>query len=1123
MSANEKPIILSGGQLAQVPSGSAIGSEFVGFTPAVSGDWESTPTTVNGGLDILADVLTRTGLEISPSSVYWVSPSFTDDAPNRRFSNPKSAYAVMKTKGHVREDWGLMFCYAGAYDTSGFVMDIDYCCILGVSTLAVNFFGLTDCPLTISGINWFDIRNINFFPISNDPVLTASGKSGEAFMGIFWDCSFLVYSQNSGDAGAAKFTTNAKMNFQRCTFYQIDTGGESSLYDIITVDNDAGNIIRFYECFIRGICTINGGMIYTRAGTEVDGSILLNNAASGVASGCNFGALLAQDTVVLNTTGAFQSYNSVYSGAGKIGGVSYYAVRVKVQPTSGISNGNSFTYAIGATAPDYTIFSEVTAVYQYYGVGNKYTIGVNGKVRNLSTKTRTVAVNGAEYSTLKDAGESAISGDLITLESGTYILTEPVVVNDNVNFTSVSGIAASVVIKSVGDIKRLSYDGKTGSTMASGTSVSWTGGTGMVYAIFDADAWMELELLTGVLPTDNVVISDGTNTVTVNGSLRSSGKYGHLFRFPSTYVSNTFKALRFEGSVENQRLMDFKGGTTTINNCEFYKGYLSGNNLTRIFTLNMNDCVFITSVTDNIYVLYESGNYLFHTNLKRNVFNGTIRLFVARGTHTWQNNIFFTTIINPVNTALGNNLVCTDNTFSSNLILSSSHFAGVFAKVSISGNSASLPSSFLTYACAFNANLQWTAFSFAGNILKDNSGGGEGEFACHAGCFTPINSVIADNALATGIYVNPTARECICIETVADINGSLSGKYFLISTTTTNYYVWYNVIGAGSTDPAIAGRIGMRIDCNLNNSAATIAENTYGCLQMTGGDGTTFVSIAPATGSNKINVYNAASGTVTRATTGTSGFIIMRDLTGSSTAGGVYSTAVIKNVGAGSDCFIDLQSAMLSLSASGQKLYLNADQTLTAEIVLPALTELVVDGGSGFNITRASGANLFNITAATGIKFINVDLVGKITVNNAAAAVVLGDYCYLNGMVELTAAASLELDQSKILGDSTNRYCLKINNASTAIAIKNGTSLKGYAGYAAIRWEGANNLVKIDMARRIYNGTVAAGNSPFSLNSVTPNYWSSRTRYNIDPELSGAVNLNPAPLDTFDDTSNGDF
>lgn len=81
-------------------------------------------------------------------------------------------------------------------------------------------------------------------------------------------------------------------------------------------------------------------------------------------------------------------------------------------------------------------------------------------------------------------------------------------------------------------------------------------------------------------------------------------------------------------------------------------------------------------------------------------------------------------------------------------------------------------------------------------------------------------------------YLDKT-RQQSKIQFVGDTAGSLNNKYFLINTggNRKKYYVWYNN-GTGS-DPLVAGRIGIEVEYNNNESASTIANRTAMALLLT--------------------------------------------------------------------------------------------------------------------------------------------------------------------------------------------------------------------------------------------------------------------------------------------------
>jgi hypothetical protein len=56
----------------------------------------------------------------------------------------------------------------------------------------------------------------------------------------------------------------------------------------------------------------------------------------------------------------------------------------------------------------------------------------------------------------------------------------------------------------------------------------------------------------------------------------------------------------------------------------------------------------------------------------------------------------------------------------------------------------------------------------------------------------------------------------------ADISGSLNNKYWLLSSPTTDYYIWYNVNSSG-TDPAIAGKTGIEVAVATDDLGSSVA------------------------------------------------------------------------------------------------------------------------------------------------------------------------------------------------------------------------------------------------------------------------------------------------------------
>lgn len=97
------------------------------------------------------------------------------------------------------------------------------------------------------------------------------------------------------------------------------------------------------------------------------------------------------------------------------------------------------------------------------------------------------------------------------------------------------------------------------------------------------------------------------------------------------------------------------------------------------------------------------------------------------------------------------------------------------------------------------------------------------------GTAIPINSelvrsdgVAYETEAALTIQTATTAvAEITTVETVADVASSLNGAYFLISSPTTDYYVWLNT--GTATDPLIELATGVEVAISENDSANTIA------------------------------------------------------------------------------------------------------------------------------------------------------------------------------------------------------------------------------------------------------------------------------------------------------------
>ena len=108
-------------------------------------------------------------------------------------------------------------------------------------------------------------------------------------------------------------------------------------------------------------------------------------------------------------------------------------------------------------------------------------------------------------------------------------------------------------------------------------------------------------------------------------------------------------------------------------------------------------------------------------------------------------------------------------------------------------------------------------------------------------------------------------RTVLC---VADVSSSLNNKYFTISSTTVNYYVWFNV-GAAGVDPAPGGT-GVVVAISANATAATVATAVKSALDGISGGAVFTTTRNTAT----LTITNGVAGKVTDAAANNTGFTV---------------------------------------------------------------------------------------------------------------------------------------------------------------------------------------------------------------------------------------------------------
>ncbi|MFV9615888.1 MAG: flagellar hook-associated protein FlgL [Gammaproteobacteria bacterium] len=104
------------------------------------------------------------------------------------------------------------------------------------------------------------------------------------------------------------------------------------------------------------------------------------------------------------------------------------------------------------------------------------------------------------------------------------------------------------------------------------------------------------------------------------------------------------------------------------------------------------------------------------------------------------------------------------------------------------------------------------------------------------------------------------------ITCIADIAGSLDGKYLTLSSPSTDYYVWYNV-DDNSAEPAVADRIGIEVNIASGALASVVADKTAAAIKN-------IVGLGAELSDDKVTVTNAAAGDVVNSVDNDSGFSI---------------------------------------------------------------------------------------------------------------------------------------------------------------------------------------------------------------------------------------------------------
>ncbi len=138
---------------------------------------------------------------------------------------------------------------------------------------------------------------------------------------------------------------------------------------------------------------------------------------------------------------------------------------------------------------------------------------------------------------------------------------------------------------------------------------------------------------------------------------------------------------------------------------------------------------------------------------------------------------------------------------------------------------------------------------------------------------------------------NPTAYEVTQVTTVADVSGSLGGKYFTLNAPNsgTAYYVWIDVDN-GSVDPAVAGKTGVEVDIAQDATQGQVGDAVQAAVDA--------LAAFTATDDNGgvVTITAVAKGPATDATAGDSGFAILVTTQGLLSTVAISSSSVLGNL-----------------------------------------------------------------------------------------------------------------------------------------------------------------------------------------------------------------------------------
>src|SRR3989344_3695387 len=301
------------------------------------------------------------------------------------------------------------------------------------------------------------------------------------------------------------------------------------------------------------------------------------------------------------------------------------------------------------------------------------------------------------------------------------------------------------------------------------------------------------------------------------------------------------------------------------------------------------------------------------------------------------------------------------------------------------------------------------------------------------------------------------------ILTVADVGGSLNNTYFLISSPTTNYYVWYNVSGGG-VDPSPGGT-GIAVALVTNDTATAVRDKTE--TAMTAAILNMLIERMTVP-TNGINI--SANGTVTNPSDGgaPTGFTFQLITAGNASSNGLYFTTIS---GTSLTLSRSFDLSVGSLVNDGRYIVIargNVNHDTTWQLV--ASNPITVGTASGSRllfIQNSANVSVFPSNVVLGINTapaLNVGSMQNVIVgNNSGQALTIGRQNTIVGTYSMQNATNAALDCVAFGYQALNNVAATNNAAVGNNALQNlvggsfNTALGNGAGLGFT--SGSNNTI----------------------------------------------------------------